>query len=497
MVLNLKIRFTWIINVFLVFLLLISVIGSVSGIYSQIQVIPATPILALTICFILFGILFNFFPKLFSSTINFIKARRKPIFIILAIGTLCWQALLVIGLSGNTAWDPSIVTTLAAHRSINTWYPDYFSYYPNNFFLLFLERIINSSLHLIGINSYPIFIVTLTVISYLLIDLSIFILFLALKELFNFRVAIISGMFTWFLIGISPIGVIPYSDIPGFLISSLFLLVYSCKEAKGNIIILGLLSGIAFLIKPSLVIFDIALVMERAFSIGKVTKAVKAILIFIVAFLIIYVPFSLYQSHNSITRINSSKAMPANHFIAMGMTGSGGFNNNDVLVNKKLKNPQERKKYNNLLIKQRLNKFGVAGYTKFLVLKQVNNTSDAGFGWGMDADSGYLMPFGEKTKLQSITRKIYLRKNASSVDINWNGYKIINQIIWSITLIAMTYAVVKFKDNYLILKLTILGGLAFLLLFEGGRSRYLIQFLPYMFTLASLGINKWIKNSDA
>ncbi len=232
MVLNLKIRFTWIINVFLVFLLLISVIGSVSGIYSQIQVIPATPILALTICFILFGILFNFFPKLFSSTINFIKARRKTIFIIFAIGTLCWQALLVIGLSGNTAWDPSIVTTLAAHRSINTWYPDYFSYYPNNFCLLFLERIINSSLHLIGINSYPIFIVTLTVISYLLIDLSIFILFLALKKLFNFRVAIISGIFTWFLIGISPIGVIPYSDIPGFLISSLFLLVYSCKAVS-------------------------------------------------------------------------------------------------------------------------------------------------------------------------------------------------------------------------------------------------------------------------
>lgn len=478
-------------------LLLISVIGSISGIYSQIQAIPAVPILTLTIFFVLFGIVMSFFQKLFPRFINFTRARRKPIFIILAIGTLCWQALLVIGLSGNTAWDPSIVTTLAAHRSINTWYPDYFSYNPNNFFLLFLERIINNILHLIGITSYSSFILTLAVISYLLIDLSILILFFALKKLFNHRVAMISGILTWILIGVSPIGVIPYSDIPSFLISSLFLLVYSYKEVKGNIIILGLLSGIAFLVKPSLVIFDIALVMGRLFSISKIAKAIKAILIFIMAFLIIYVPFNLYQSHNSITKIDSSKAMPANHFIAMGMTGSGGFNNKDVLINQKIKDPQKRKKYNNQLIKQRLDKFGVAGYTKFLVLKQISNTNDAGFGWGMEADLGYLMPFSEKTRLQSITRKIYLRKNTSFVDINWNGYKIINQIIWSITLIAMTYAVVKFKDNYLILKLTILGGLVFLLLFEGGRSRYLIQFLPYMFTLASLGISRWISNSDA
>ena len=166
------------------------------------------------------------------------------------------------------------------------------------------------------------------------------------------------------------------------------------------------------------------------------------------------------------------------------------------IVQKALKSPQARKAYNNRLIKRRLKNFGVAGYTKFLVLKQVNNTSDAGFGWGMDAGPGYLMPFGEKTKLQNITRRLYLRKGTSSVDINWNGYKIINQIIWTIVLIAMIYAILRFKDNYLILKLTILGGLSFLLLFEGGRSRYLIQFLPYIFALASLGINKWISNSN-
>lgn len=492
---NLRIKFTWIINILLVFLLLISVIGSISSIYNQIQVIPAVLILALTICFIVFGIIFSFFPKLLLSITNFIKNRRKSIFIVLVIGTLCWQVLLVMGLSGNTGWDPSMLTAVAAHRSI-AWYPDYFSNYPNNFFLLLLERIINNLLRLVGINSYSLFIVILSLISYLLIDLSIFILFLSLKKLFNLRVAIISGVLTWGLIGISPIVVIPYSDIPGFLISSLFLFVYACKETRGKVIVLGVLSGVAFLVKPSLVIFDIALVIHKAFSVSKVNKAVKTVLIFALAFLVVYIPFNLYESHNSIVKIDSSKVMPANHFIAMGMTGLGGFNGKDVLASRKIKSPQARKAYNNRLIKRRLKNFGVAGYTKFLVLKQVNNTSDAGFGWGMDAGPGYLMPFGEKTKLQNITRRLYLRKGTSSVDINWNGYKIINQIIWTIVLIAMIYAILRFKDNYLILKLTILGGLSFLLLFEGGRSRYLIQFLPYIFALASLGINKWISNSN-
>lgn len=493
---NLRIKFTWVINILLMFLLTVSAIGSISNVYNQIQAIPAIMVLALTINFIILGIVFSFFPKLFLRIINFIKNRRKIILVVFTIGTLCWQALLVIGLSGNTGWDPSIITTVAAHRSIDSWFPGYFSNYPNNFFILLLERIINNTLRLVGINSYPLFIVVLAIISYFLIDLSVFILALSLKRLFGLRVAVISGIFAWVLVVISPTVVIPYSDIPGFFISSLFLLIYSYKGAKNRIVILGLLTGIAFLIKPSLIIFDIALVMCESFSIRKVTKAIKATLIFVAAFLVIYVPFNLYETHNSIIRIDSSKAIPANHFVAMGMTGSGGFNDKDVLENKKIKDPQKRKKYNDQLIKQRLNEFGVAGYTKFLVLKQINNTSDAGFGWGMDAGTGYLIPFSKKIKIQNIARKIYLQKGTSCVDINWNGYKVINQIIWSIVLVSMIYSILIFKDRYLLLKLTILGGLMFLLLFEGGRSRYLIQFLPYIFTFASLGINKWLSNAN-
>ncbi|MBB1122707.1 hypothetical protein H5S41_01830 [Limosilactobacillus sp. Lr3000] len=423
------------------------------------------------------------------------KWGGKFLLILVSTLTVIWQLLLVIGLSGNTTWDPSIITTLAANKSITSWYPDYFSYNPNNIFLLVLERIINNSLHLIGITSYSAFIMILGMISYFLIDVSIFILFIALKRIFNCQVSILSGIFTWFLLALSPLGVIPYSDILAFLISCLFLYLYSLSVNYQVIVSVGILSGIAFLVKPSLIIFDVALLIVKLFDLKQAKKPLKAIIIFSLSFLIIYVPFNAYKSHNSIVRIDSTKAIPANHFIAMGMIGTGGYNNEDVLANHKIKNLQERKKYNNRVIIKRLKKFGVAGYIKFLVLKQINNTSDAGFGWGMDAGQNYLMPFGEKISIQRITRKIYLN-NQSFVEINWNGWKIVNQLVWTLALAFMIVATIKANNDSLILKLTILGGFVFLLLFEGGRSRYLIQFLPYLIALSSFGITQIQANKE-
>lgn len=467
-------------------LVFISVIGSIDNLYGQFQVAPAMMVLLLVLIYLVIGIITYYFPGIILKFVQIIKSKWT--LLIICLITVGWQLLLIIGLSGNTAWDPSIVTTLAAHRSIDNWYPDYFSYYPNNNFLLLLERGINNIMRLVGINSYPAFIIVLNVISYFLVDVSIFILFFAVKRLFSFRIGIISGVLTWILLAMSPIGVIPYSDILAFFISSLFLLIYSYKLTNHTLISLGALSAIGFLLKPSLIIFDIALIIEKVFQIKKTKQALKPILVVVCAFFVVYFPLNFYTTHNTIVRVDSAKKMPMNHFMAMGMTGAGGFNNVDVVANQKIKNPEKRKEYNNQLITQRLKKFGIAGYTKFLFLKQVNNTSDASFGWGIDAGKEYLMPFNEKISLQSITRKIFLQQN-SYVDINWHGLKIINQLIWSSSLLAMLYSIIKGKYNYLILKSTILGSFAFLLLFEGGRSRYLIQFLPYIFTLASIGIS--------
>jgi len=78
-------------------------------------------------------------------------------------------------------------------------------------------------------------------------------------------------------------------------------------------------------------------------------------------------------------------------------------------------------------------------------------------------------------------------------DANMGGYKFFPQIIWVVALIFMLFSTIGDSGETLqFLKYTIVGGFVFLLLFEGGRSRYLIQFLPYLFTLSGLGIDKFI-----
>ena len=121
---NLRSYFTNLIDILLILLLSITFIGSVSSIYGQLQFANATVVLILVLIYFLFGIILYFFPQVVTNINKFMK--MKNVFILISVLTIIWQLLLVIGISGNTAWDPSIITTLAAHKSIESWYPDYF-----------------------------------------------------------------------------------------------------------------------------------------------------------------------------------------------------------------------------------------------------------------------------------------------------------------------------------------------------------------------------------
>lgn len=86
-------------------------------------------------------------------------------------------------------------------------------------------------------------------------------------------------------------------------------------------------------------------------------------------------------------------------------------------------------------------------------------------------------------------------------------YMTIMQVIYVIVILGIALFIVTQyrRRNDLIeaaipawLTLSILGGYTFLLLFEGGRSRYLIQYLPLMLMASALGweaLRKRIRNS--
>ena len=69
-------------------------------------------------------------------------------------------------------------------------------------------------------------------------------------------------------------------------------------------------------------------------------------------------------------------------------------------------------------------------------------------------------------------------------------YEFVKQLVWIVMAAGLVLVYLKKKndDELHFLSLAVFGGLLFLTIFEGGKTRYLIQFLPQILLLASIGL---------
>lgn len=173
------------------------------------------------------------------------------------------------------------------------------------------------------------------------------------------------------------------------------------------------------------------------------------------------------------------------HFVAMGMTGNGGYNTADTEMDLKIKSPIKRRQKNIKLIRQRLKGFqGVTNYGKFLIQKQINNTADGSFSWGSDIVTKTNQS-NSVTRNRTIIRKLYAKEGQTQP--NTFEYRFFAQLVWSASLILILFTIKLDSWRIQFFKYGIVGFMLFLLIFEGGRSRYVIQFLPLVLVLATVG----------
>lgn len=486
-------------NVIFIFLATVAVIAS----WEQLGVIfYGSQVARLLFLVAILGLLA--FLKFRKSIFRFIQKNKRAIFIIVAILTVVWQLLMIAALSGRHEWDPSIIGFVAAHKSIANWYPNYFSYYPNNYVLLVFERLIYNCLTLVGATNYVYLVVVLGIISYALVDISILLVYFIGKR-WSKREAVGLGSagILWLLVGITPFAAIPYSDVPALFINTALLVIIICfpSSFRGRKAFLAFVGGfllvLGYYLKPPVIILAIAyclvkLLMVRRFWITK--RIGYYTLLFVCGMGLCWTPIHLMQEHNVVIHVDKSRAFPMNHFMAMGMTQDGGYNQKDVDVNKQIKDPQKRSSKNWQLIQERLQEKGVAGYLRFLYQKQHRNTADGTFAWGTDAAAGFLIvpTEGVPNWLVKVPRRIFLTFNQDlqrlTASPTWNGWAMLVQLVWVVTLFGLVGSFLAFDQTSFLLKLVIVGGMVFLLLFEGGRSRYLVQFMPFFVLLAGSGL---------
>lgn len=359
--------------------------------------------------------------------------------------------------------------------------------YPNNLLLLLLQK---GYLTMIGkINEYYL---ALDKLNVLLVDMSAM-LNIATAYIYN-KKYLIKGIWInilWLLL--FPMIIVPYSDTTVIPFVSLLIFIYVLMRQSEKFylrcvcaILMGIIVSIIYFIKPSSVIPFIAIVIMTIIFLKNINwQKVTLGLLCIFALSVTYVSINNFIHTQNYIKVDDSKKTPMIHFIDMGMSGDrGSYDARSVGAMSRL-DEKQRVSYSKANIKQTLRERGLLGYVKFLLTKQGYNTADGTFGW---LQEGNFITASAKDDPNIF--KDYLYPDGKYL----SDFKFMAQLVW---IAGLGILLLGFNDKRFfvqVLRLALIGGFVFLLLFEGGRSRYMIQFLPVVLTLITLLYDTAITN---
>ena len=153
-------------------------------------------------------------------------------------------------------------------------------------------------------------------------------------------------------------------------------------------------------------------------------------------------------------------------------------------------------------IKRRLKEYGPFGLIGHIYYKQSLTVAEGTLGWlyrdVQYEKTPYINPlYAKRTKNNGFAK--WVRTYFLSTDRpQYKYYEFIKQLIWIVLSAGLLGAYLKRRDtdDFNFLSLAVFGGLLFLTIFEGGKTRYLIQFLPQILLVASIGLAGFTKKEN-
>lgn len=435
-----------------------------------------------------------------TATFPSFRHRLKVIFIdhkLVTASVICalvigWQVLFVAMVHPPIGFDPG-----AIHEALyNTSDPElraYYSEYYNNLLLVLIQHGLATTFHT---TSWLFMDYCTLIMADLAALFNIFGVWLLDKRKLAPAMYIQAAAYSVF-----PMIIVPYTDVwvlpfvSGYLLGYLLMTNPRCKTWVRVVatIFFAVMAIGAYFMKPSAIIGVIAIVIIEALFKLKQAQSVKQLLklprlSLILGLLWLVVAGATYEAGNRVVLqqtyipVTQGRTMPAIHFVSMGVSGEGGYNAHDALVMGQLATKEERSAYSKKLLIKRLKKMGAFGYLQFLVKKQRNNTADGTFAWVKEGHFINLDPTPTVTTglAGNLNQFVYL------YGTRLGDFRFIAQAWWVIWLALIAFGWSDKRKFVLILRTMVIGGMLYLLIFEGGRSRYLIQFLPAFFMLAAL-----------
>lgn len=481
------------VNIFFIPLSIISLIASIDVMGDNFKALSKSEIILLDIIFIIILVAYVCRKRLFVLANNLfqrIKSHYKITFILILFLLTIWQVYLVYSLHGISGWDPGIIAYKATLTK--SWVKDtYFSFYPNTLLFLLFE-------HFIWIISGKPSITTLVAIigcfNIIFVDTAIVLIYRIVKTNMN---SMSNRIFVLFisitLFGLVPWIAIPYTDCIAFLLCTILVMLIQKYYKKGILhdILIGVVLAIAYLIKPSLVIVFMAFIIISIFSRHNI-RNLKKLLTMILTFIILVLCWGFIKTNNGVVAVQPTRSFSMFHYGAMGIYKNGSYSDSEVDRDAKIENQIKRNNTDKKLIISRYRSRGFIGTQSFFISKQMANTADGTFGWGKEG--GFLVPSNKRHQLSKLLFE-QVNKGQPYVTGYSSVVTLVLQFIWIILLGFILISSFEFDWRTQFIKYCIVGFYLFLLFFEGGRSRYLIQFLPILFIAAAIGFNRFCKIS--
>jgi len=401
-----------------------------------------------------------------------------------------------------TGWD-SINLLDSALRSVagqrDPYYESYFSWYPNNILLAVLYREIASFVHSLGKSQNA----ALEAILYVQCGLS-FVTGLAVfkltEKLTGQRSAALWGYLVYLLlIGLSPWVAIPYSDSAALPVPALLLCLYVSEPQRRSFKIIkwaaiGVLSAFGYCLKPTAAIPAIAiglLELCRFFE----TRDCKALAkkAGLLALGVLCAGLLIGKLTDSFEyKIDPEQRIGLVHFFAMGLNEKqmGVWDKEDADYAKSFHTAAERDAAEWQRARERLESMGLKGLLLQGVRKLLTSFHDGTFAWTREGGF-FAYVFENESRAATISRSFYYPDGERCVI-----FKNCMQAIWLSVLLLSTGAFFARGRAAAAVKLTLLGLVLYLLLFEV-RARYVYIFAPLFIALAACGeqaLFRWIQS---
>ncbi|MGL0748704.1 TIGR03766 family XrtG-associated glycosyltransferase [Secundilactobacillus paracollinoides] len=406
------------------------------------------------------------------------------------VAVVIWQVVFVLSVHPVIGFDVG-----AVHQALtDTKTPDivaYFSLNYNNMPLLLAQHAIAQA---VGSTSWLLF----DLVTLILVDISALLNIVTIYVIDKKQTTTALYIHAMWLL-LFPMIIVPYTDawvlpfVSGYFLGFAMLNKASFDWTYRSLgaILFGLNAVLAYMMKPSAIVGVIAIVIvellymfhprKHVLTPNEVWRGFALLILFLGVTGGSYWTFNKLNNEQSYIVLQKNREIPAIHFMGMGVSGDGGYNPKDALKMAELPTVKARSDYSKKVLIKRLKAKGVLGYAKFLVKKQRNDTADGTFAWIKEGHFINADPVpNEKGFAGTLRSFVYLYGS------RLGDFRFFAQVTWVLLLTMVAFGWRDKRKFSQICRLAIIGGMVYLLLFEGGRSRYLIQFLPSFLMLGTL-----------